>query len=230
MNFNLKRLLVSLFLIGSTIFVKGQSDKDSIIYTNTISVDLLSLYYDFFDTRTQIRLGAEYEKQLSSKIFFSVYLDAGLYDKYTFIEYYDFFYDNGGLYSVNNNVTVTGLHFRPGLNYFWLHLKRRNLGFFIGGTFDYNLYRKNIETVNSKTQIQTESTYFQNSLGFGFTTGAKFRFYKQFSAELKTSIFTKLYSQTSKQDAKAIRPLNAMWTDDKYKYWWYSEIKIGYDF
>src|SRR4051812_7042683 len=104
------KTVILLILFGSSLSVCAEEKSDSLQYKNSISIDVIPFYHVLFDTRIQIRIGAEYERVLSKKSFISGYLDIGLYDKYNFIKYYDFFSQNQDMYFIQQKVSIAGFH------------------------------------------------------------------------------------------------------------------------
>lgn len=220
-----------LFLIVFPQTAKSQFTKDTLFLKNALKLDLISLYNTFFDARIQVRTGLEYERTTGSKSFLSGYLDLGLYDKYVFKKYYDFFNQNQGMYFIKQNVSVKGFHFIPGYNYFVYQSKRKiHHGLFFGGNMDINFYQKKLEFYNSQTSAKYSQKYNQTKLALGLSMGWKCNFNSHWFIELKTSTFASVYTKISDENMKAIRPLISQWNAPKYNFWWLSNIKICYAF
>ncbi|NCO55627.1 MAG: hypothetical protein GW876_09550 [Bacteroidetes bacterium] len=209
----------------------SQEKADSLLKTNCIKLDIIPLYNIFFDTRVQIRIGAEYEKVFSKKSSLSVYIDGGLYDKYKFIKYYDFFNQQQGLYSVEQDISIIGFHIIPSYNYHFYTFKNHfNEKLFSSLLLDYGYYSKKLNSYNSQTKESSFDNYNQNKLGVGIGIGYKNRFSKHFSLEIKTSFITKIFNSVSDNGRLPIKSLDAQWTSTNYNFWWISNLKIGYAF
>jgi hypothetical protein len=189
------------------------------------------LYFVFFDNRVQIRIGVEFEKLILKKSSISCYLDIGMYDKYRFVKFYNFFNENSGMYSVEQDITIKGFHLLPGYNYYFFNSKKnKNRKAFASALLDFGYYQKGISYLNSQTRESYEETYNQKRLGFGVGLGVRNNIGKHFFAELKTSIFTKLFNSMSKDERPPMKSLDSQWTSKDYNFWWITNIKIGYAF
>jgi hypothetical protein len=226
------KLLRLLFLITSIILshaVNLKANKDSLSLKNSFKLDLMSVYYDFFDNRVQIRAGFDFERKINLKSFISYHLDIGIYDKYIFRKYYDFFNQNKGMYSIEQNVVIKGFHFIPGYYCYILQSKRKpSQGLFLGGNADLNFYRKKLKSNNSQTSESFTQRYNQSKLALGLSLGYKYKIYHHFFVELQTSMFATVFKKLSDEKMNPIKPLIAQWNDQNYNYWWMSEIKICY--
>lgn len=218
-----------LFSIFNSSF--SQENKDSIYLKNSLKIDLLSMYNTFFDNKVQIRIGAEYEKLIQKNSSISCYLDIGVYDKYNFIKYYNFFNENQGMYSVKQNVTVKGFHLLPAYNYFFYNSKKNNERYaFVSAMLDFSCYKKNFSYLNSQTLETDKNSYNQKRTGIGLGLGVKNNLGKHFSIELKTAFFTKIFVYISNIDKQTIRPMNSQWNSQNLNFWWINNLKIGYVF
>lgn len=222
-----KSLTVTVLFYSFTSFAQH---PDSTL-KNFIKLDFVPLYDVVFDSHFQLRIGVEFEKQVSKKSSAICYLDAGIFDKYDFIKYYDFFSQNQGLYSVNQKVSVSGFHLLPGYNYhFYAFKKKPNRKFFTSVLGDFSFYHKKISTVNTSTLEESGDKYNQFKFGMGLGVGFKNTFRKHFMYELKTSMLTKVYNYVSEEGRNPIRAMDAQWASPNYNFWWISNIKIGYVF
>ena len=226
------KIFISIFLcLNFCPYVSAQGNLDTSAFKNSIKLDLFPLYYDLFDYRDQIRAAIEYERKINNKSFAALYIDIGVFDDYTFIKYYDFFNQNQGMYSVEQKAIIKGIHIQPSYNYyFFTSKKKQNQGVFAGGIIDFYSYKKNLETYNSQTSEKNNYRYNQSKMGLGLHAGAKHSFTRRFFAEVKTSLYVKVYYHISVQSVNPIKPLNAQWTDSKYNFWWVTNFKIGYAF
>jgi hypothetical protein len=230
-----KNIIIIIFIFTVFAFyvnkIRAQENTSTHLFKNTVKIDLLPYYYDFFDVRKQIRIALENERYLTLRSSVAAYCDAGLFDDYFFIKYYDFFSQGPGFYSVTQKIKIRGVHFQPSYNYYlFLSRTRPNRGIFIGGTFDIQYYRKNIKMDNSLTGENTSFNYFQARLGGGLHAGGKYNFGSHFYAEIKTCLFAKILQKVSMDEMDPLKPLNAQWSDKNYDFWWVSNIKIGYAF
>ena len=226
----MKKLLLIVFIF-SFFNSFSQEKPDSTVQLNSVKLDLLPLYYVFFDNRVQIRAGLEFERYILKKSSLSCYLDLGLYDKYKFIKYYNLFNENEGLYSIQQDITIKGFHLLPGYNYYFYRSKKKDTHkAFVGCMLDFGYYQKGIAYYNSLTRESYTDTYNQKKLGIGLSLGVKNNFGKHFFAELKTSLFTKIFNYISLDEKPLMKSLDSQWTSTDYNFWWITNIKIGYAF
>jgi hypothetical protein len=219
-------ILISCFCLPSL----SQEKNDSLNFKNSIKLDLIPLYYDFFDSRVQVRIGAEYDHNISNNSFVSCYLDAGLYDKYKFIKYYDFFNENLGIYSIQQDISIIGFHIIPGYSYYFYNTTDKQINLFAGAIMDFGYYHKEFESFNSQTLERNSNNYNQKKLGIGLSLGFKNYIGTHIFIELKTSLSTKIFNLISKDERTPIKSLDAQWTSTDYKFWWITNLKIGYAF
>ena len=220
-----------LVCVSLSVFSFSQEKSDSLFQKHSVKLDLVPLYYDLFDSRMQIRLGAEYERYLQKRSSVSCYLDVGLYDKYDFIKYYDFFSQSQGMYSIQQKVSIIGFHLIPAYNYYFYTFKKRpNRKLISGIVMDLSYYHKKTAVYNTLTTVRSDDRYDQARFGMGVSFGFKNSYRKHFFYELKTSLVTGVYTYISKADRNPIKSLDAQWTNPDYNLWWISNIKMGYVF
>ncbi|OFX32752.1 MAG: hypothetical protein A2X08_06815 [Bacteroidetes bacterium GWA2_32_17] len=226
-----KYLIMIAIISGFILQSFSQEKSDSLLYKKSIKIDLLPLYNDFFDNRVQIRVGCEYEQEFLKKSSVSCYIDAGLYDKYKFIKYYDFFNQQQGLYSIEQDVLIIGFHIIPSYNYYFYTFKNHpNEKLFSSIVLDFGYYKKELTYYNSQTNDRYSDSYNQNKLGVGLSLGYENQFGKHFSLEIKTSFLTKVFNYVSENGRISIKSLDAQWTSTNCNFWWVSNLKIGYAF
>jgi hypothetical protein len=227
----LKFIMVLLLLLSFSCSLFAQKKQDSTFCKNDLKLDLVPFYFDFFDAREQIRIGFEYERMINRNFSVSCYIDAGLYDNYTFIKYYDFFNQNQGMYTVEQNVSIRGVHLIPSCNYWFYRAKKKaNRGIYTGVILDFHYYQKKLAYLNTQTFERTHEKYYQTGLGAGLDLGGRYGFGKHFFIELKTVFLGKIYRHANKQDVPLVKPLNAQWSDNKHNFWWISNLTLGYAF
>jgi hypothetical protein len=229
-----KLIFVQNILLLFSIFFSSDINAqiaDSSQKKNAIKLDLVPAYYDFFDYRKQIRVGLEYERTLNQKAFISSDIDIGLFDEYTFCKYYDFFNQNQGTYFIRQDATIKGFHLIPAYNYYLFRSKKKpNQGVFAGGLVEYRFYQKKLDIYNSQTFEKTSEKYKQTTLGAGVQVGVKYSFGKHFFLGFRTSFTMKILNHISEKDVNEIKALNAQWTDSKNRFWWVTNLKVGYAF
>lgn len=208
----MKFIFFNFIVVFSIIFsqaVNSQENKDSLCLKNSLKLDLIPLYNTFFDTRIQVRVGFEYERKINVKSFLSGYLDIGIYDKYVYRKYYDFFNQYQGMYFTDQDVAVNGFHIIPGYNYFIFQSKRKtNQGLFLGGNIDFNFYRKKLKFYNSQTSERNSQKYNQSKLALGLSLGWKWNLDSRFFIELQTSMFAVVLKNTSAENIKSYKTYN----------------------
>jgi hypothetical protein len=227
----MKNVIVKIFLILLSLSAHSQDNKNILNFKNAFKINLISIYNTFFDARTQIRIGIEYERKISKRAFVSNYLDFGLYDKYVFRKYYDFFNQNQGLHYEQQDVVVKGIHFIPSFNYYIFKSKRKMPNaLFLGGNIDFSIYRKKLEFYNSKTSETYSQKYNQSKVALGISLGGKIYIFSRLYLEPKTSIFASVFETKFGENMNSIRPLISQWNDPEYKFWWTSNLSICYAF
>jgi len=195
------------------------------------AIDVIPLYYDFFDYRKQIRVGVDYSRQFKTHWFVDGAIDCGLFDDYTFTKYYDFFNQSIGYHYITQEAVVTGFHFLPSGNYFfWQSKSKPGQGMYCGALFDLNFYRKKLDIFNSQTLENSSDVIKQFKTGVGVSLGGKCYIGRHFFAEIRTSVFAKIFFITSDKNINAIKSINSQWTSANNNYWWVSNLKIGYAF
>jgi len=226
-------MLITALIAGGFAFSTSvvHAQKDTVTFRNALKIDLVPVYYDFFDTRKQIRLGIEYERQLNEKSFAAIGADFGMFDHYTYIKYYDFYNQGPGLYSVETIVKNLGFHLLPSYNYFlWKSRNNNNTGLFAGCIIDFHLYQKILNSTNELNATGYTEKYFQTRMGAGLSLGGRFGMGRHFFADFRSSLLGKLFRTTSINNVPQIKPLNAHWTNRKYTLWWVTSLNISYAF
>ncbi len=229
--FPIKYLTTLIIVFGFFCPSFSQVKPDSLIHKNFVKIDLAPLYYDLFDNRVQIRTGVEYERYVFNHSSISCYLDMGLYDKYKFIKYYNFFNENQGMYSIQQNISIIGFHLIPGYNYYFFNSRKKaNRCFYAGALMDFSYYQKEFEYFNSQTSEKYSDSYNQKKTGIGLGIGYKNQYGKHLFVELKTSLLTRIFNYISATGRTSIKSLDAQWTSTNYNFWWITNLKIGYAF
>jgi hypothetical protein len=225
------KIIFFLNLFLCCIKVYAQKDTLSVSHKNAIKIDIFPMYYDFFDYRKQLRMGTEYERILNDRYSLSCDLDFGLFDDYKFVKYYDFFGQNGGMYSIEQAITIKGFHLTPAFNRILFRSKKKDSrNVFCSALADINVYRKKLDYFNSRTSEKYADDYSQTRLGLGIGIGARYGIGQHFFAEISTSFLGRIFYSISIKDVNIIKPLNAQWTDSRNNFWWVSHIKFGYAF
>lgn len=229
--YHIKYITTFVIIYFSTLFsVYSFENPDSSEHNRSVKLDLIPFYNDFFDSKIQARIGAEFDCNINRKFFFSGYLDIGLYDKYKYVKYYDFFNETTGLYSIDHNISIYGIHILPGINCKMFHFKKERNSVFSGLISDVSFYRKHLYVINNNTQENYSVNYNQIRIGTGVSLGSKYYFTDRFYTEIKTSFLFNDISRLSSDYTTPIRSLDALWTSSNYLYWWLLNIKIGYAF
>lgn len=211
--------------------VQAQHTKDSTIYKNAVKLDMVPLYFDFFDTRKQIRIGFEYERRFTPRGFLAFNFDVGMFDDYDFIKYHDFFNQTTGFYATKTHVKNYGIHFMPSYNYlFWKARKMANTGLFASGIIDFHYYQKILNSENGLDGSNYTSKYFQTCMGAGFGLGGRVGLGRHFFIDLRSSLLGRVFRVISIEDVPQIKPLNATWTNRKYTIWWVNSLQLSYAF
>jgi hypothetical protein len=221
-------VIVIVFINQSGVYAQSDSLP---LHKNAVKIDLVPYYYDFFDIRKQVRGAVELERYLDRKSSVSLFCDIGLYDDYTYRKYYDFFNQNQGLHWTEQRVQIRGFHLQPSYNRYFLKSEKRLLrNIYAGAGFDFQYYWKLLEIDNSLIEKSMKYDYYQLRLGAGLHIGLKYFFGKHFFTEVKTKLYTCVFTHVSQNGMNPIRPLNTQWTDSGYKFWWVSNLIIGYAF
>jgi hypothetical protein len=221
-------LILVLFLFELVTFAQENIARPN---KNFVSIDLVPLYYDFFDYRKQIRMGVDYSRQFKTHWFVNGAIDCGLFDDYTFTKYYDFFNQGTGYHYIREDALITGFHFLPSGNYFfWQSKSKPGQGMYCSAILDLNFYRKKTDIYNSQTLENSSDVIKQFKTGAGVSLGGKCNIGRHFFTEIRTSIFGKIFFITSDKNINAIRSINAQWNSNDYNFWWVSNLKLGYAF
>lgn len=218
-----------MFISLSVFDSKADSLQMKIKTASSIKLDLVSVYYTFFDVRKQLRFGVEYQPATYRKITPVYHLDAGLFDRYKFNKYFDFFNTSGGMYHIETNVRTIGFHFISGIKYNVKPALNKKYTLFLSIQNDLNCFKKDIQTQNSKTYASTKDSENQIRMGLGPEMGLYCHLKNKFSLELKTAFFLKLFTLKSKQDSPDIKPYKAVWYDTYHTFWIIPRINICYD-
>ena len=206
-------------------------EKAPVANKNFFTIDMLPLYYDFFDYRKEIRVEAGYARHFRKHWFISGQLDCGLFDDYTFTKYYDFFNQGSGYYYIKEDARVTGFHFLPSGNYFfWQSKAKQGQGMYCGAIMDVNYYRRKLDFFNSQTQTNHAEIVNQFKTGAGVSLGGRCYMGKHFFAEIRTSIFGKILFSTSDHSINAQKSINSQWTSKDNNFWWVTNLNLGYAF
>jgi hypothetical protein len=205
------------------------SRPDSLLCKNLITADLLPLYYNFFDSKIQYRLGAGYSNVSHNDYFISHHLDFGIYDHYTFTKYYNLFGENSGLYYVEKNVFISGFHYMPSFNVYLVrtHSSRLN-SIFSGIAIDFSFYHKQTSYFNSSNNDEWEMHYRQIRTGAGLQAGSRYQLTSRWFTEMKILFFSNIMCYSDDNDSEPIRSLPALWTRYDYKFWLSANICVGY--
>ena len=230
-SFYLRTFLAASLLLIFHCRVNAHENHNDTSNKYAIKIDVAADYYTFFDHRNQARLGLELEQKINSNSFVSYSIDAGLFDKYHFIKYYDFFNQQQGMYSINQRIQIEGLHLMPGYNTFLFQSSRKKQqGIYFGGSLDFSLYHKQMTSFNSQTLIQTSLNYLQFKTGLGLSGGIKYQLFRRIFVEARTNLLTKIWHLKSNKHHVEIPVLHAQWTSPDNQFWWISNLKIGYEF
>jgi hypothetical protein len=223
--------IACLLLVGGVFSGNAQSTRDSSGIKSRLSVDLISFYHVFFDTREQIRLGVSYERILPQGFSAGCHVDAGQYDNYTFIKYYDFFSESGPMWAIEQDVSVSGLHLMPFSDFrFFRSVKNPNRALKAGIALDYHYYKKKEALLNTLTFERTRQRYTQTGLSAGLSLSGSWGWGRHFLVECKTVLFGSLYRSLNEHGAAVIRSLQAQWNNNRRNLCWVNHLSIGYAF
>lgn len=229
-----KWLSVILLLFVFTIIVYSPvsaARNDSLPDKHLIMADLLPLYYNFFDSKIQYRLGAGYSHYRPSAYFIAHQIDFGVYDKYTFTKYFNLFNENSGLYYEEHKVFIAGVHYVPSFNFYLVRTRPHTLNcIFSGIALDVSYYHKQFIHYNSAIGSENESHYRQVRTGAGVLMGSRYQFSKRFFTEMKMSFFTNVICYKEAAENNPIRSIPSLWTRNDYQFWLSANICVGYVF
>jgi hypothetical protein len=205
--------------------------KDSIQNKNSFSIDLIPLYYDFFDYHMEIRGGIDYARQFKKHWLADAAIDCGMFDEYTFTKFYNYFNQPPGYYSIMQKVKITGFHLMPSCNYYvWQSKAKPGQGVYCGVILDVNYYHSRDRSYNSQSAESSLKNTNQFRTGAGLSLGVKYYLGHHFFAEARTSFFGKVIYATSDKTINKIKALNSQWTTADGNFWWTSNLKFGYAF
>jgi hypothetical protein len=227
----IKRVLFTLLVACLCGFSAMAQDNKPKANKNFFAIDVIPLYYDFFDYRKQIRVGVDYSRQFKTHWFAGAAIDCGLFDDYTYTKYFDFFNQGTGYHYIRQDALITGFHFLPSGNYFfWQSKAKPGQGMYCGAIIDLNFYRKKLDIFNSQTLESSSDVIKQFKSGAGISLGGKCYMGNHFFAEIKTSFFGKIFFTTSDDKINAVKSINAQWSSGNNNFWWVSNLKFGYAF
>lgn len=194
-----------------------------------VFIDLISSYNTFFNARNQVRFNIGREFHLTKKGFLSLSIDAGVFDKYKFDKYYDFFNSTQGYYTVSTNVLIKGIHIQPGYNYPIVQSKKHFAkGFYIGVIGDVSFYRKSKHVLNDKTLEHFYANGNQVRVNMGLSSSLRYPVYKKWHVTLQTSMNRKVLSLVTSNELET-KPMNAHWVHRDNKYSWCSNLRVCYE-
>lgn len=201
------------------------------IKKNVVKLDIIPLYYNFFDYRKQRRVGIEYEREIKRASFLGCYLDLGLYDDYSYTKYYDFFNQAQGIHYIKQDVVIKCIHILPSYMESATNDRDKN-GFMLkmGCVGDFQCYHKDISIRNSLMNETSHLKYNQYRIGVGPGASLYYPLNGRISLEVRTSFIVEFFVKSTAENVSEIRPLDAQWAEKNYTGWWISNIKIGYAF
>jgi len=222
--------LTFLLLLGLSVSGFSQHGNVEVQRNNILKLNLISLP-PLFNNLNQQWLGIEYQRIISKKISVALMSNFGLFEKYTFTKYYNFFDEKEGFYHISEDVRIPGYHIIPTVNYYFLsHVDKPGQGIFISGKIDYYHYFIKKEIFNSltnKTDKLQNSTY-RFSIGLGI--GVQYIAFNRFSLDLNISVFTKIISQSSEENMPELYPENSFWRSANNSTWSTINLMLGYKF
>lgn len=202
--------------------------KDS-VKPKVIFLDLVSSYNTFFNSRNQVRFNLGREFHHAQKGFLTISIDAGVFDKYKFIKYYDFFNSTQGYYSVNTTVLVKGIHVQPGLNYPVVQSKKYFAkGIYLGVLSDVSFYRKSKHVIDYSTLENFYAKGNQLRLNLGISSSLKYPLYHKWHLTIQTAMNRSLLNIVSSKQIET-KPLNAHWVDQSNRFSWFTNVRICYE-
>ncbi len=225
----MKLKLIFLFIFYSKYLNCFSIFIDTIPEKKQIKLDVVSVYYSLFDVREQIRIGIEYEHGFNKKWNMNYHLDFGVFDRYQYNKYFQFFPNNTNGYKEQTDVTTFGFHFLYGLKYKF-KTSSKKLRPFVGLLSDFNFFNKKSVKYNTLDHSTEKSKYQQYRIGLGPEIGMSFKLYKRICIEMKTAMLLKLFSFKTKDDSPMIKPHKALWYDVYHSYWIIPRLNVCYEF
>ena len=194
-----------------------------------VFIDLVSSYNTFFNARNQVRFNLGREFHLAEKGFLSLSIDAGVFDRYKFDKYYDFFNSTQGYYSVSTNVLIKGIHIQPGFNYPIVQSKKHFAkGVYIGVLSDVSMYRKSKHVIDNRTLEHLYAKGNQLRVNIGLSSSLKYPLYRKWHLTLQTAINRNMLKVLSLNEIET-KPLNAHWVDQMNRFSWFTNFRICYE-
>lgn len=222
--------LIAIIILISFLNIMGQNDSSQVLRKNIIKINLISLP-PLFNNLNQKWIGLEYQRLLSKKLSFSVLIDFGIFQDYTFTKYHDFFDENGGFSYTQQDIFIPGFHFTPSINYYFIRSKNKSAqGIYVASKLDYYHYFMKTDIYHSSTG-QTES--YSNStyrFNIGCGLGAQYVAYERFTLDLNISLFTKIFSGSTSTDIPELYPENSFWRSGDNSSWATINLMLGYAF
>lgn len=221
-----------LFFLCFSLFSKAQTDAipKPDFRNNFVKLSLLPISQSI-NGHNQKWFGIEYERFLKQKISISITVDAGLFEDYTFIKYYDFFEEQDGFSYCQTDARTRGYHIIPALKYYFLATKnKKGQGFYLSGALDFSQYFKVTDIYYSATNSTDMFNSSTTRLSIGAFLGGQYVAFSRLAIDLNISIFASLFSVNNGKYSEVIKPLNALWIFDNNTGYSTVNLMIGYAF
>jgi len=181
--------------------------------------------------QSQQWFGLEYQRFHNKRISFSLILNLGIFEDYTFRKYNDYFNQHEGFSYTQRDVITKGYHLIPSCKYYYLpsNLKQR-LGLYVGGHIDFNQYFKNLNLINSESNISEQYQFNTSRMGLGTSTGCQYIAFTRLTIEINLSFFIEVFESSSNNNWGTVPPINAFWISDNNAFWSTVQFMIGYAF
>lgn len=216
--------------MSSFLMTNGQNDSLNSFKKNIIQINLVSLP-PLFNNLNQKWLGLEYQRNISRDFSSTLMTDFGKFQDYTFTKFHDYFDENQGFSYTTEEVRISGYHIIPSAKYIVLRpIQKSHFDIYVSMKFDYYQYfmkKKVFDSYSNKTDRFKISTYRFN---IGGGAGVQYIAFSRLTVDLNISIFSKIYSNSSKNNIKELYPQNSFWKSSNNSSWATINLMLGYAF
>lgn len=195
-----------------------------------MQINLISIP-PLFNNLNQKWLGFEYQRNISRNFSLSLMTDFGKFQDYTFTKYHDYFDENQGFSYTTEDVQISGYHIIPSAKYVLLRpIETSPLNIFVSLKFDYYHYFMKKETFDSYSNKTNRLKVSTSRFNIGGSAGVQYIAFNRLTVDLNISIFTKIYSNSSKNNVRELYPQNSFWKNANNSSWATINLMLGYAF
>ncbi len=231
---NVRFVVIVLLLTSLTKLLAQGNDTlmqvKTVEYKHAVKINLMNINEFIVNLNKQV-IGLEYEYALTKRTSISIDVDAGLFNRYEYIKYYSFFQNKSELPYTRTTLKTIGFHISPQYNYYIFSIQNTpGTGLFINGSFDYFLYKNNLDYFDSRDASKSfDKSYYSSQFALGLGSGFQYLFFKRIALVFSVDMYYKLIDFTSLEGVKSVS-YNADWKSENSNFWTVFKLKIGYTF